>query len=384
MLNTKHIVVVSGEESGDQHASELIKDFKTKYPAAHFSGIGGRHMKNAGCELIYDLASHGVTGFSEVFMHLRILKKALTTIKQHIKKHKPDLLILVDCPSFNLRVAKYAKRSLGLRILYYISPQIWAWKAGRIHLIRECIDRMAVIFPFEKTIYEKAGVPVNFVGHPLVDKVKPSNESVDSLISELGLPIGKKIIALLPGSRSHEIQRHMPVLNKTIQQLTNTYDNLHFVIPVAGTVNPLKITSCLSPENAQRVTLIKGRAIDVVSCSHFVIVASGTASLECALLEKPMCIIYKSSFLTYLAASRLIKVQYLGLCNLLSNRMIVPELLQYDLNTSELSQLAEHFLNEHQARFAIVERLKYLKHSLSSSNADCTLLQLVENELNLT
>lgn len=379
MQPAKRIVIIAGEESGDVHASVLIKQLKATYPDIKISGIGGRHMEEAGAELISDLARFGVTGFTEVIRHLKVIRKAFQAIKKHLREQKPDLLILVDYPGFNLRLAKYAKQKLGIKTLYYISPQIWAWKAKRIHLIKECIDMMAVIFPFEKNLYENAQVPVRFVGHPLVEKIT----SIDDIVSQrkvLNLTLDAKIVALLPGSRDNEIERHMPVLRDTAKLLHQRYPDIQFLIPIAGTINPEKITQYFS-ESLLPVTFVREQALSCMAAANFVIVASGTASLECALLEKPMCIIYKSSFITYLLAAKLIKVKFLGLCNLLANRMIVPEFLQYDCNPHALIKYINQFFNNPTQPKKMVNQLVTLKHSLSHEKSDSTLFNLVVSEL---
>ncbi|KGP63462.1 lipid-A-disaccharide synthase [Legionella norrlandica] len=379
MLHANRIVIVAGEESGDNHAAELIRELKTVYPNLEVSGIGGKHMKAAGAHLISDLAQYAVTGLTEIIPFLKIFRKAFQDIKLHLSKQKPDLLILVDYPAFNLRLAKYAKKKLGLKIIYYISPQIWAWKGKRIHLIKECVDRMAVIFPFEKSIYKDAGVPVSFVGHPLVKKLASIQDKISSRIS-LQLPSNAQIIALLPGSRNHEIERHVPILVETARLLTKNYPGLQFVIPIAGTINPDKIKAYFNNQ-ALAITFIQGRAIECMSAADFVIVASGTASLECALLEKPMCIIYKSSFLTYVAAMHFIQVKFLGLCNLLANKMMVPEFLQYDCNATELSRYISDFHQDPNQPQSMINQLIKLKESLSSNKSDCSLFDLVVAEL---
>jgi lipid-A-disaccharide synthase len=379
MQPTKKVVLIAGEESGDIHASVLVRQLKIRFPEIEISGIGGRHMRDAGADLIYDLADYGVTGFTEVFPYLRILRKAFIAIKRHLKKQRPDLLILVDYPGFNLRLAKYAKRKLGIKIIYYISPQIWAWKGNRIHVIKECIDKMAVILPFEKTIYEKAGVPVRFVGHPLVEKMSSMTQSLATR-KELQLPHHKTIIALLPGSRSNEIEKHMPILQKTALLLNKQITNLHFVIPIAGTINPQKIKPYFLNTELS-FSCIQGKSIDCMASADFVIVASGTASLECALLEKPMCIIYKSSLLTYMLVMSMIRVKFLGLCNLLVNKMMVPEFLQYDCNPLELSRFILNFRDDPDQPQKMMNQLSSLKESLSTGKADCSFFELIEAEL---
>ena len=379
MQQAKKIVIIAGEESGDLHAATFVRQLLASNPNLQLSGIGGRHMENAGVHLISDLARFGVTGLTEVLRHVRVIHRAFKDIKAHLIANKPDLLILVDYPGFNLRLAKFAKKTLGIRIIYYISPQIWAWKAGRINTIRDCIDQMAVILPFEKKIYEDAGVPVAFVGHPLADKILPCNNK-DAARERLGLPKDKRLIALLPGSRLHEIEQHMPVLQKSAQLLCRQFNDLHFVIPVAGTINPALISSYFKDASIP-YTLIPGQVIDTVACSDCAVVASGTASLECALLEKPMCIIYKASMLTYMATFKFIKVKYLGLCNLLQNEMIVPELLQYDCNPVELTRIVIDLLTDDAVSQRMQTRLQQLKLSLSATQADYSISTLIENEL---
>lgn len=375
----KKVVIIAGEESGDAHAAKLVSKLLASNPALELSGIGGRHMQQAGVNVISDLASFGVTGITEVVRHFLVIKKAWKLIKNHLKTVQPDLLILIDYPGFNLRLARFAKRVLGLRIVYYISPQIWAWKANRIHTIRECVDHMAVILPFEKDLYQQAHVPVSFVGHPLVHQI-PQYENLASVRMALNLPLDKRLIALLPGSRRNEVDRHMPVLLKTAEQLNRQLDDIHFVIPIAATIDAALIRSYFSHSQVP-VSFIEGRAIEVATCSDCVVVASGTASLECALLAKPMCIIYKASLLTYIAATKLIKVKYLGLCNLLKNQMIVPELLQYDCNPSELVLLISELLHDSRMADAMVNRLQVLRRELSSEQADISIDELIKNEL---
>lgn len=381
MSTPKRIVIIAGEESGDLHAAHLVTKLLSENPTLQISGIGGRHMQNAGVELVSDLARFGVTGISEVLRHAFVIKKAFTAIKAHLKAIKPDLLILVDYPGFNLRLARFAKQELGLRVLYYISPQIWAWKAKRINIIQACVDRMAVILPFEKQIYQKANVPVSFVGHPLVNKI-PDYENLDHIRIELGLPTDKQLVALLPGSRRNEIEKHMPVLVETVKLLSAKIADLHFVIPIAGTLEPDRIKKYFSKSTAA-ISFISGQSIKVTACSDAVVVASGTASLECALLLKPMCIIYKTSTLTYLAATRLIKVKYLGLCNLLQNKMIAPELLQHDCNPHELAKTVTGLLKDNDTSQQMIMQLTELKRSLSAEESDCSIEELVQRELDI-
>lgn len=379
----KHIFLVAGEESGDAHAADLVNEFRAKYPDTQFSGVGGIHMKHAGVDVICDLASYGVTGIVEVIKHFKFLYGSFRKTKKHLARTRPDILILVDSPGFNLPLAKYAKRRLGLNILYYISPQIWAWKPKRITTIKKTVDHMAVIFPFEKQIYEAAQVPVSFVGHPIIQRIDKALKKGPCQTLKARLPADKKIIALLPGSRNNEIQRHMPVLNDSISLLLEHNPQLHFIIPVANTVKVEQLKSHISEKNLGHITLCESMALDAIALSDFVIVASGTASLEASMMEKPMCIIYKTAFISYLVAAKLINIKYIGLTNILSNKMIVPELLQYDFNSKNLTEEVLHIINNREIAAKMHTKLQQLKYSLSTENADCSLMQLLENQLQL-
>ncbi len=369
------IVIIAGEESGDQHAAKLIKQLLQINPQLIISGIGGQHMRNAGAEIINNLAYHSVTGFTAVIRNIKVIYTAMRQIKEHLLQRKPQVLILVDYPGFNLRLAKFAKQKLNLKIIYYISPQIWAWKMQRIKIIQKYIDHMAVILPFEKDLYQKNHVPVSFVGHPLLDMTTTEHD-IAVLKQQFKLPLDKKIIALLPGSRNNEIKYHMPVFIETIIKLNTLYADLYFIIPVAKTIDIERIRKYL-PDNCKNISLFTHDAVPLVACSDCVIVASGTAALECALLAKPMCIVYKASVLTAVIAAQVIRVKYFGLCNLLSNKMIVPELLQYDCNPKELQYVIHQLLYDTTYTNQMVSNLQILKKKLSSEQADVRLSDLV-------
>ena len=381
MQQAKHIVIVAGEESGDHHAASFVKQLKEQYPQLSFSGIGGQHMQNAGVDLIENLARYAVTGGFEILRHIFVFKRAFDHIKAHLEKTRPDLLILVDYPSFNLRLVKYAKEVLNIRILYYISPQIWGWKPKRIHTIRRYVDKMAVILPFEKTLYQKAGVPVAFVGHPLLERMTVPDSVVQTKVA-LGIPSDKLILALLPGSRRNEIKQLLPIYQEVALNLIKKYSNLHIVMPIARTLTKENLLRFFDPSHLP-ITFIEQHATETIFCSDFVIVASGTASLECALLMKPMCIVYKIKALTYVIAWQLMRVKYLGLCNLLQNKMIVPELLQRDCSVHELTKTMEDLIDDPEKSQRMVERLRKMKQSLSGQEADISLPDLIIQELGL-
>jgi lipid-A-disaccharide synthase len=373
-MKHSNIVVVAGEASGDHHAAELITQLKLYHDTINFSGIGGIKMQQAGANILYDLAQFGVTGLTDVIKQSKHIFRAMQIIKRHLNSQKPDLLILIDYPGFNLRLAKFAK-SLNIKVIYYISPQIWAWKAGRIKHIKKYVDHMAVIFPFEKKLYETYQVPVSFVGHPLVSEL-PEYVDKNILRQQLQLPLDKTIIALLPGSRIHEIDRHMPIFIAVAKKLYANHKNLHFVIPRAHTVPKIYLDKYLQ-DCPTFVTHQTGYANELVSCADYGMVASGTASLEAALRLLPMCIVYKTSWLSFYLGMKFIKIKYLGLCNILSDKMLIPEFIQDDCNPDEIFIYMNQLLTQSTFKKNIVINLNLLKNELSSQNADDSLTNII-------
>jgi lipid-A-disaccharide synthase len=369
------IVIVAGEASGDLHGARLVQALQLNYPDLYqISAIGGQHLAALPVKMLHPLAQYGVTGITEVLTHLQLIRQAFKLITRYLKNTRPALLILIDYPGFNLRLAKYAKTKLGLKVLYYISPQIWAWKANRIHAIKKYVDHMAVILPFEKSIYEKAQVPCTFVGHPLLEDLL--NSDLQSARKTLDLPSKSTMVALLPGSRRNELKYHLPVLVGTAKRLLQRFPDLQFFIPIASSLSKEKVAAMIQ-DNTLPITLTTAPAQLVMSASDMVVVASGTASLECALLTKPMCIIYKTSLLTSIIASRVIKVKYIGLCNLIANRMIVPELLQNDCTEETISTLVADYLTTPTLKQQMIHQLEQVKNTLTCSTADTSLEKIV-------
>lgn len=366
------IVLVAGETSGDLHAANLVKRLHRSRRLFEFSGIGGSYMQEAGVNVINNLAKHGVTGFSEVIRKFSVIKAAFKQIIEHIEATQPDLVILIDYPGFNLRLAKKLQ-SKKTPILYYISPQIWAWKAGRIKLIKQCIDKMAVILPFEKKLYQHSNVPVSFVGHPLVGTVKPSKNSVERLRKSITLSSNKTLIALLPGSRENEIRRLLPVMLKACVRLLEKNQNLAFVLPIAPSMDKRFINHFLKQTPLQHLSLIEGQSRECLQLSKVAIIASGTASLECALIGTPMVVVYKISALTYLLAAKLVKVKFISLVNLILEKLTIPELIQADCTAENLEFEMLKLLESDALYKKTTKELNQLAHSLSSSAIDCTL-----------
>ena len=342
-MKSKKILLVAGEVSGDLHGSHLVEAIQRIEPEVQFLGVGGEGLKRRGMKLLYPAHSLSVVGLTEVFIKLRSILEALRRLKKSLDQERPDLVILIDFPDFNLRLAKIAHRR-GIPILYYISPQVWAWRPKRIKLIARLVKKMVVLFPFEVPLYEAAGVDVEWVGHPLLDIVKPTLPK-EVAFQQFGLDPKRRTIGLLPGSRMHEVERLLPSLLASAHLLQKEIQDLQFIIPLAPGI-PKTILSSQMKNIAVPVKVVEGFTYDVMNLSELLITASGTATLEGAILGKPMIIIYKVSFPSYWIGRALIRVDYIGLVNLLAEKEIAPELIQKDVNPQRIADEAFRILRD--------------------------------------
>jgi lipid-A-disaccharide synthase len=342
-MKSKKILLVAGEVSGDLHGSHLVEAIQRIEPEVQFLGVGGEGLERRGMKLLYPAHSLSVVGITEVFVKLRTILKALRGLKRSLEREKPDLVILIDFPEFNLRLAKIAHRR-GIPILYYISPQVWAWRPKRIRLIAQLVRKMVVLFPFEVPLYEAAGVDVEWVGHPLLDIVKPTLPK-EKAYQQFGLDPKQRTIGLLPGSRSHEVERLLPPLLASAHLLQKEIPDLQFVIPLAPGL-PKTILSSRMKNISVPVKVVEGFTYDVMNLSDLLITASGTATLEGAILGKPMIIIYKVSFPSYWIGRALIRVDHIGLVNLVAEKEIAPELIQKDVHPQRIADEALRILRD--------------------------------------
>lgn len=363
----RKIFLVAGESSGDLHAAGLARALRRRRSNLELIGFGGREMRAAGVEILEDPTQLAVIGLVEVFKHLAEFRRLFRRAVAVLEERRPDVVVLVDYPGFNLRFAEEIHRR-GIRLVYYISPQIWAWDPGRIHAIRRLVDRMLVVFPFEKELYERHGVPVTFVGHPLLDQVPAAGDRLAAL-EKFGLAEGMPVIGLLPGSREGEIRRLLPALlaagERMRDRLPSTARFLLIKAPHLSweVYQPALQHSSLNPK------IIERWDYDGIFACDLVLVTSGTATLECALLERPMVIVYKTSWPTYLLSRLLIRIPRIGLVNIVAGREIVPEKIQHHANPREIAEAAlELWLNGSQ-RQAMKEALAQLRKSLGSAGA---------------
>jgi len=364
---SSRVMIVAGEASGDLHGSYLVRAMKEMDPSLSFYGIGGEKMEKEGVRLLANSSDLAVMGLIEVFSRLNFILGAMNKLKKSFETERPDLVILIDYPGFNLSLAKVAKKK-GIKVFYYISPKVWAWRKGRIKTIRRVVDRMALILPFEEDLYRKAGVRATFVGHPLLDEIKIT-KTAEEIRRDLGLDADKRTVALLPGSRESEVRELLPEMVRAAKILTDRFaSSIQFVLPVAHTLVPELIQGIVGPSGIP-VRLVAGRTYETLSVSDAVIVASGTATLETALLVKPMVIVYKVSPLTFFLGKMVVRVKHIGLANIIAGRTVVPELIQKDFTAERVANEANRILTDPNVRDRMMKDLSELRQSLGEPGA---------------
>jgi lipid-A-disaccharide synthase len=337
------VMLVAGEASGDRHAAALFRELKARLPGVRGIGMGGQAMCEAGVEILCDSSGLGVIGVIEVIRRYGEIRRVLTRMQAVACEQTPDLLICVDYKEFNYRLARKAK-SCGVKVLFYVGPQIWAWRSGRARTYGAAVSHMAVIFPFEVPYYEAAGVPVTYVGHPLAGQVKPRCTREDAQAG-LGLPGQGPVIGLLPGSRANEIKRLLPVMLASAERLLQTFPDAHFLLAQAASIDDELLASHLR-EASVPVRVIQGMDYDLLQCCDVVITSSGTATLEVALLGLPMIIVYRLAPFSYWLGRLLVSIRHIGLPNILAGETIVREFIQHDANPDNICAEAERILSD--------------------------------------
>lgn len=374
------LMFCAGENSGDLHAAKLIQELRKLLPGLQCFGYGGERMEAAGMRLDENLAQKlPVIGLTQAVRAYRKLRALLTQAEQLLAEEKPDALVLVDYPGFNLRLAQSA-RQLGVRVFYYISPQLWAWRRERIKTIARCVDRMLVILPFEEQIYRDANVPVTYVGHPLQDEagvIRPRHET------RLGIGVldEAKLIGLVPGSREAEVIRHLPVMLAAAKKIREVLPNARFVLPRASTISNQLLEKYLAREPDVQVVVADRDLKSLRAALDFAICKSGTSTLELALLGVPMVIVYKVSVPTYLLAKAVLRIPWVGLVNIVANDMIVPELLQGDAEPERIAKASLRLLMDDRALDTMRGDLKRVADQIGRAGASKHAAQVLAEEL---
>jgi lipid-A-disaccharide synthase len=365
MNGGKEIMLVVGEASGDMHGAGLVKALLKRDPNLTFFGVAGDQLQRTSFETLFTVAELTGMGLLELAGNIKNILAAYRLLRRTLRTRQPNLLILIDFPELNLRLAKLAKR-LGVPVLYYVSPQVWAWRRGRIRQIAQVVDQMAVVFPFEVELYKGHQMPVEFVGHPLLDVVRVSQEP-DSTLREIGLKKEKPVIALLPGSRRKEIAYHLPVMVTAATELKRL-EQAQFFCVRASTLDRAELQKELDRAGFV-IPIVEAGRYNAVNAADLVWAASGTATLETALLEKPMIVVYRVSWVTYWLARLLVKIKYIGIANIIAGKAIVPELVQSDLSPERLVHESQAILNDHDARRTMIANLRKLREQLGSPGA---------------
>jgi len=380
----KNVVIVAGEASGDAHAARLVNELKKLDHSINFRGMGGDSLRAAGVDVFIDMAEIAVVGFVEVLKKYNLIKAELNKLKQNIAEQPPDLLILVDYQEFNQRLAAYAK-SIGIKVLFYIGPQVWAWRPKRVYKMGRIVDHMAVIMPFEKVLYDDANVPVTFTGHPLTDEVV-KDKTKQQAREQLQIA-DKTTVGLFPGSRSGEISNILPILLESAklireQQLHGYNAEVQFILPVANTIKADDLAPFSSALEELSVITVKDRFYDVAQSCDVILTASGTSTLEIGLLEIPMVIVYKTSAITFFIGKNLVSLKHIGLVNIIPGKEIVREFLQGNAKPPLIAEEALRLLNDAKYYESMQHELSLIRQQLGDGNGSKNVAELAWKMLN--
>lgn len=372
-------MIVAGEASGDKHGARLVSALRELAPSHEweFFGSGGDEMRTAGVETLVDAREMAIMGALEITRTLPRFLRAFSTLRKAATERHPDLVILVDWPEFNLRLARRLKKD-GHRIAYYISPQVWAWRSHRVTAIKRDVERILVILPFEREFYATHGVSVEYVGHPLLDSVRVT-QTREQFCGEHSLDTGQPIVALLPGSRGSELKHILPPMIEAARVLSANSPEIQFVLPLASTVAAEEIRSSVHYFNAIR--LIQGATYNAIATADLAVVASGTATLEAAIIGTPMIVVYKASALNWRIFHPMIQTKFVGLPNLIAGKQVAPELLQHEMNGKRLAVEVKALLGDKAAlerqRADLRDVAKKLGEKDASSRAARSILDLL-------
>ncbi|WP_307972999.1 lipid-A-disaccharide synthase [uncultured Dialister sp.] len=367
------IMMSAGEASGDMHAAAVAAELKRIMPDADLFGMGGADMRKSGVRIIYDIENLGIIGVVEVIRHIPLFFRLRSMLKEAMIKEKPDVLVCVDYPGFNMKLAHVAKE-LGIPVIYYIAPTIWAWNKGRAKNIVRDVEQVASIFPFEAEAYRKAGARVTFVGHPLADTVKPSmsfEEAMDYFHGNLD----KKRVLLMPGSRKNEVAGLLPVMIQAAEKLAEK-EECQFFIPRASTISKEMLLSIIG-KTSLSIEITEGHQYDLMQICTACVASSGTATLETALMELPTVLVYKLAPFTWFLANLLVHVKYAGLPNLLLGREVTPELLQDRARAENIVSILLPWLQDEKARQKNIEEIREVRKALGSGGAVHRVAELI-------
>ena len=359
------LMIITGEVSGDLIGAALIMELKSSQPDLNITGIGGDKMKAAGMNLVYHTNQMAFLGFVEVVKHLPFIRQVQKRLIEVIKEKNINCIVLIDYPGFNLSIAKKLK-PLGVKIIYYVSPQLWAWAKGRVKKVKRRVDKMLVVFPFEVDFYHKENVNVEYVGHPLVEGIGQYKFlSKDEFFSKFALDRPKEILLVMPGSRRQEVKEIFPEIIKAADRLAKNF-NMQVVVARSKNIDEKYFQSVSGSNNFY---LIEDFTYELMKYAKFGIIKSGTSTLEAGYFALPMIVVYKTSFLTYLIGKQLIKLDRIGMVNILMNEMVVPELIQSEANSENIFKIASDILSNQKIYQEVKHKLELVKEKLGGSGA---------------
>ena len=381
-MNSKNILVIAGEASGDLHGASLIRELKNLDSSLKIFGIGGNKMKAEGMELIYHIDKMAFLGFVEVIKHLPFIKKVQRDLIAEVKRRKVSEVVLIDYPGFNLSIAKKLKQlepELKLELIYYITPQVWAWGKGRVYKIRELFKKVLVVFPFEEKFFKEKNVNAEFVGHPLIQEIDNYNfVSRNLLDNKFDLDPAKEILLILPGSRKQEVKSIFPEAVNAASKLADEFD-MQIVVACSSNLDEKVFDELTDHKNFK---VIKDHTYDLLKHAKFGIVKSGTSTLEAGLLELPMVIIYKTSWLTYTIGKSLVKIKNIGMANIVLDEQVVPELIQKEANAESIYDEAKNILSDEDMLNNIKLRLSRIKKVLGDKDAPKNAAKIIYSLIN--
>jgi len=372
----KTVMIVAGESSGELYGSLLAHTLRAMWPEVRLVGMGGERMRDAGVELFSGISSS--LGLTETLSSIKKLRESFTKASRILREIAPEIVVLIDYPDFNFRIAKIAKRH-GVKVLYYVSPQVWAWRKGRVKTMGEIADRVAVILPFEEEIYKKAGIPCEFVGHPVMEEIDALEKTNAQEVEHLrpGSGIHTPTVSLLPGSRPHELKTLFPVFTGFVERFTHKFPGVRFLVPLAQNVEVDQFKESISALEGKGVVFMRGDALKSLVSSDMAVIASGTATLQAALLGTPLVVVYRVSPLTYFIGKSVLDVTHISLVNIIAGKEVVPELIQHEATAKNIVAQSRKILYDDKYRESMISSFRKIRELFSGKQPSRRVAEMI-------
>ena len=372
----KTVMIVAGESSGELYGSLLAHTLRAMWPEVRLVGMGGERMRDAGVELFSGISSS--LGLTETLSSIKKLRESFTKASRILREIAPEIVVLIDYPDFNFRIAKIAKRH-GVKVLYYVSPQVWAWRKGRVKTMGEIADSVAVILPFEEEIYKKAGIPCEFVGHPVMEEIDALEKTNAQEVEHLrpGSGIHTPTVSLLPGSRPHELKTLFPVFTDFVERFTHEFPGVRFLVPLAQNVEVDQFKESISALEGKGVVFMRGDALKALVSSDMAVIASGTATLQAALLGTPLVVVYRVSPLTYFIGKSVLDVTHISLVNIIAGKEVVPELIQHEATAKNIVAQSRKILYDDKYRESMISSFKKIRELFSGKQPSRRVAEMI-------